>query len=89
MGAPRTLTEYIETIREGFVCARCGKYVGCLAASEYVPPPYPVAVEDTPADDEARSLVTFAHPQRDGLCISAQEWARGEDEDEDDEVDDD
>jgi hypothetical protein len=102
MGAPRTLTEYIETIREGFVCARCGKYVGCLAASEYVPPPYPVAVEDTPADDEARSLVTFewhmlgllrqgkftlAHPQRDGLCISAQEWARGEDED--DEVDDD
>jgi hypothetical protein len=98
MGAtPTTLRDYIETIREAFVCARCGRYVGSLAASEYVPPPYPVAVEDVPEDDEVRSLVTFewhmlgllrqgrftlTHPQKGGVCVSAAEWARDGDEDE-------
>jgi hypothetical protein len=92
---PRTLAEYIEAIREAFVCSRCGRYVGSLAASEYVPPPYPVGVEDVPADDELRSLVTFewhmlgllrqnrftlTHPHKDGQCVSAAEWARDEED---------
>jgi len=98
---PRNMAEYIETIRAGLVCERCGRYVGSLAATRYQPPLYPVAFEDIPADDEARSLIQFEwhllgmmrqgrfvirHPEKDGQCVSMQEWAAAdEDEDEDDE----
>jgi hypothetical protein len=94
------MAEYIERIRAGLVCDRCGRYVGSLAATRYQPPPYPVAFEDISADDEAHSLVQFEwhilgmmrqgrfvirHPEKDGVCVSMEEWAREEDEDEDDE----
>ena len=97
--APRTMAEYVETIRAGLVCERCGRYVGSLAPTRYLPPLYPVAFEDIPADDEARSLIQFEwhllgmmrqggfvirHPERDGVCVSPEEWARGEEDDDED-----
>lgn len=99
---PRTLREYIETIRDGLVCERCGRYVGSLAADSYLPPLYPVAVEESPSDDEARALVAFEwhmlgmlrqgkfvlrHPSRDGACVPVEEWQRDGEEEEDDEED--
>jgi|CXWL01.1.fsa_nt_gi hypothetical protein len=92
------MADYIEAIRAGFVCGRCGRYVGALSATQYLPPIYPIAFEDIPADDEARSLVQFEwhmlgmlrsgkfvlrHPERDGICVSMHEWARSEESDED------
>ena len=83
--------EFIETIRAGLVCERCGRYIGSLAADSYLPPLYPVAVEDTPPDDEVRALVAFEwhllgmlrqgkfvirHPEREGACVSVEDWAR-------------
>jgi hypothetical protein len=92
------MAEYIEAIRAGFVCDRCGKYVGALSPSRYVPPAYPIAFEDLDPEDEARALVEFEwhmlgmlrrgkfvlrHPERDGQCVSVSDWAREEDDDED------
>ena len=97
---PRTMAEYIEAIRAGLVCERCGRYVGSLAPTRYLPPLFPVAFEDIPADDEARSLIQFEwhllgmmrqgkfvihHPEKDGQCVSVREWAES-DEDEEREV---
>ena len=100
---PRSMAAYIEAIRAGFVCDRCGRYVGTLSETQYLPPIYPIAFEDIPADDEARSLVQFEwhmlgmlrqgkfvlrHPERDGVCVAMHEWARSEEgDDEDDEGD--
>ncbi len=97
--SPQTLAEYIEAIRAGLVCERCGKYVGTLSETQYLPPLYPVAFVDIPADDEARSLVQFEwhllgmlrqekfvirHPERDGVCVSVRDWAEDEEEEEED-----
>jgi hypothetical protein len=100
---PRTLSEYIERIRAGLVCARCGRYIGGLNAERYLPPPYPVALDKIGADDEAAALVgfewhmlnrlregnfTLRHPERDGHCVSFREWiAADTNEDEDDDED--
>jgi hypothetical protein len=88
--------ELIETLRRGLVCDRCGRYVGSLARGHYMPAAYPVAVEDEDGD-EAQALVAFEwhmlgllhqgrftirHPERDGVCISAREWAELRSEDE-------
>jgi hypothetical protein len=94
---PRTLREHIDVIREGMVCERCGRYIGSLAPDSYLPPAYPVAVEDSSPEDEVRALVAFEwhllgmmrqgkfvirHPERDGVCVSIEEWGRDEEEDE-------
>lgn len=94
--APRSLAEYIETIRDGLVCNRCGRYVGSLTTNRFIPPLYPIAFEDVPPDDEARSLVSFEwhllgmlrqgkfvirHPEREGACISIEQWAAEEEDD--------
>jgi hypothetical protein len=96
---PRTLSEFIEALREGLVCDQCGKYVGSLAKKRYLPPPYPVAL-DRVSDDEVQALIgfewhmldrlrsgnfTIRHPQRDGECITFREWLATGDEDEDEE----
>lgn len=97
---PTTLTDYIETIRAGYVCSRCHRYVGSLANSEYVPPPYPVHVDGLSEQDEVQALVRFewhmlgllnqrkftlAHPERDGVCVPIAEWSREDPEDEESE----
>lgn len=94
---PGTLAEFIEAIRAGLVCARCGRYVGSLGAGRYLPPPYPVSLDKIGADDEVAALVgfewhmlnlvrdgrfTIAHPERDGKCVSLREWAAEEDDEE-------
>jgi len=99
VSTPRTLSDYIDAIREAFVCDRCGRYVGSLAPERYLPPLYPITAAGLPEDDEARTLVTFEwhmlgmlrqgkfalrHPERDGVCITARQWAEDEDEDDDD-----
>ena len=97
--APQTLSEFIDALREGLVCDRCGKYVGSLAKKRYLPPPYPVALDRITDHDEVEALIAFEwhmldrlrqgnftirHPQRDGHCITFREWlASDEDEDED------
>lgn len=93
--------EFITAIREGLVCARCGRYVGSLAAKTYLPPPYPVALDRIGADDEVAALVgfewhmlgrkrqgnfTIAHPERDGTCVSVREWLASSDEAEEDDA---
>lgn len=93
---PRTLAEFIDTIRERLVCARCNKYIGGLARKHFLRAPYPVALDKISADDEVEALVGFewhmvnllrqgkfviSHPERDGECITFREWAAGEDED--------
>lgn len=93
---PASLSEFIDAIRGGLVCARCGRYVGSLAERRYLPPPYPVALDKIASDDEAATLVgfewymlnrlregnfTIRHPQGRGRCISIKEWAEDGDED--------
>ena len=98
---PQTVSEFIEAIRTGFVCDKCGRYIGSLGATKYLPPPYPVALDKIPVDDEVAALVGFEwhmlqrlrdgnftvrHPQLDGRCSSLREWAQAQAED--DEADD-
>lgn len=98
--SPRTVGEFIDAIRAEYVCGRCGKYIGSLAQTRYLPPPYPVALDKIAADDEVAALVgfewhmlgrmregnfTIRHPERDGKCVSLREWAAyDDDEDEGD-----
>ena len=100
---PQKLSEFIDAIRGGLVCERCGKYVGGLAKRRFRPAPYPVALGQIGADDEAEALIGFEwhmvgllrqgkfvlrHPERDGRCVTFQEWVADdgdEDEDEDEE----
>lgn len=98
---PRTLADFIEAVRAGLTCDRCGKYVGAIAQTRFRPAPYRVALDKIGADDEAEALIGFEwhmvsllrqdkfvirHPQLDGHCVSFREWA--DDEDEDDEASD-
>lgn len=100
--SPQSMSEFIEAIRSGLVCGRCGRYVGSLAREHYLPPPYPVALAEIPAQDEVAALVgfewhmlnlmrkgnfTIRHSERDGQCVSVREWARSESRDDDGEVD--
>jgi hypothetical protein len=93
---PQTIAEFIEAIRAGLVCDRCGRYIGSLGTSRYLPPPYPVALDKIGADDEVAALIgfewhmvgllragkfTIRHPEREGRCVSMREWARYDDED--------
>lgn len=104
MAHPRTLAGLIEEARKGLTCDRCGRYVGSLAGRTYLPPAYPVAVSKERLDDEVGALVTFElhmidrmkrgnfvirHPEKDGRCVSIQEWLADDDADdeEDDEAD--
>lgn len=97
---PKTLAEYIDEIRKGLVCDRCGRYVGSLAAKRYLPAPYPVAL-DRIQDAEAEALIAYEwhmlgrlrqgnfvirHPEIDGKCVSYREWLAAEDEEEDTEA---
>lgn len=97
---PGTLAEFIEAIRGGLVCDRCGRYVGSLAPSRYLPAPYPVALGKIGADDEVAALVgfewymlgllhegafTIRHPQRRGACVSVREWYADDDGESEDE----
>jgi hypothetical protein len=96
MTGPRTLADLIEEARNGLVCDRCGRYVGSLADKSYLPAAYPVAVSRERLDDEVGALVTFElhmidrmrrgnftirHPQKDGRCVSIQEWLADEESD--------
>jgi len=98
---PKTLAEFIDAIRAGLVCDRCGKYVGGLAQRRFRPAPYPVALDRVGVDDEAEVLIGFEwhmmnllrqgkfvirHPQRDGSCTTFREWMAGDDEDEGDDA---
>jgi hypothetical protein len=98
---PTSLPEYIDTVRQELICARCGRYVGSLAPRSYLPPPYPVAVGQLAGEDEAEALIGFEwymvgilregkavirHPERNGRCISYREWIASDDEDEDPEA---
>jgi hypothetical protein len=93
---PKTLAEFIDAIRAELVCARCGRYIGSLAASRFLPAPYPVALDKIGADDEVAALVgfewhmvqrlrdgnfTIAHPEIDGRCVSMREWLAHDDSD--------
>lgn len=97
-GQPQTITEFIEAIRAAFVCAVCGRYVGSLGMQKYLPPPYPVALDKIPPDDEVAALAgfewymlrrlregnfTLRHPQLDGRCSSLREWAEAHADDDD------
>jgi hypothetical protein len=94
---PQTLSEFIDALREGLVCDRCGKYVGSLAKRRYLPPPYPVAIDRIGDQDEAEALIAFEwhmldrlrrgnftirHPQRDGQCITFRDWLVSDDDEE-------
>lgn len=99
---PNTLAEFIDAIRAGLVCDRCGKYVGGLAERRFRPAPYPVALDKVGVDDEVEALIGFEwymvsllrqgkfvirHPQRDGRCITFREWAAEDDDHEGDHED--
>ncbi len=86
---PTTIPEFIEAIRSGLVCVRCGRYIGSLGATTYLPPPYPVALDKITPDDEVSALVgfewhmlgrlrdgnfTIRHPEIDGRCVTMREW---------------
>lgn len=101
--SPTTLAEFIDAIRAGLTCARCGRYVGSLAARRYLPPPFPIALDKIPTADEVAALIgfewhmlgrmrdgnfTIMHPERDGRCVSMREWMASDDDDEFDEADD-
>ena len=104
-GQPKTLAEFIDAVREGLTCDRCGKYVGAIARKRFRPAPYPVALDKIGADDEAEALIGFEwymvsllrqskfvirHPQLDDHCVTFREWAEDDDDDDgDEEVDDD
>ena len=103
-GKPRTLAEFIDAVREGLTCDRCGKYVGAIARKRFRPAPYPVALDKISADDEAEALIGFEwymvgllrqskfvirHPQLDDHCVTFREWAADEDDEADEEVDED
>lgn len=92
---PSTLAEFIEAIRAGLVCVRCGRYIGSLGTGRYLPPPYPVALDKIDANGEVAALVgfewhmlnlvrdgrfTIGHPERDGKCISLREWTADDDD---------
>lgn len=98
MEPPQTIGQYIDAIREGLVCDRCGKYVGSLAARRFLPAPYPVALAKLGPDAEAEALIGYEwhlvqeirsgkyvirHPERDGQCVSFREWVASDDEDDD------
>ncbi len=85
---PKTLAQFIDAIRVGLVCDRCGQYVGGLAQKRFLPAPYPVALDKIGAEDQAEALIGFEwhmvsllrqgrfvirHPQRDGQCVSFHE----------------
>ncbi len=87
--APRTLRDLVLEVRDRLVCDRCLKYIGSLAATRYLPAPYPVALGRIGPDDEAAALVGFElhmaslvsdgkfalrHPQSKGRCVSVREW---------------
>lgn len=95
MTQPRTVGDLIEEARQGLICDRCKRYVGSLAETTYLPPAYPVAVAKDKLDDEVGALLTFElhmierqrrgnftirHPQKDGRCVSIQEWLADDDE---------
>jgi hypothetical protein len=98
---PQSINEFIEAIRAGFVCDKCGRYVGSLGTQKYLPPPYPVALDKVSANNEVATLVgfewhmlqrlrdgnfTLRHVQLDGRCSSLREWSAAHPEgDEDDE----
>jgi hypothetical protein len=97
MSQPRTVGDLIDEARNGLTCDRCGRYVGSLAERTYLPPAYPVAVSKDRLDDEVGALVTFElhmidrmrrgnfvirHPQKDGRCVTIEEWLADDDEDE-------
>jgi hypothetical protein len=102
-GQPRTLAEFIDAVREGLTCDRCGKYVGAIDRKRFRPAPYPVALDKIGADDEAEALIGFEwymvnrlrqakfvirHPQLNDRCVTFREWAAdGDDEVDDDETD--
>ena len=101
---PTTLAEFIEAIRAGLVCVRCGRYIGSLGAKKYLPPPYPVALDKISSDDEVAALVgfewhmlgrlregnfTIRHPEVDGRCVTMREWSAHEHGDDEDEGEDD
>lgn len=94
---PKSIADFIEEIRTGLVCERCGRYVGSLAKSRYLPPPYPVALDRMGTEQEVEALIGFEwhmlslmregrfvirHPEREGRCVSIQEWAEHQEEDE-------
>lgn len=93
---PATLSEFVQEIREGLTCDRCGKYVGTLAKRRYLPPRYPVALDRFSPEEEVEALVGFEwhmlglvrqgnfvirHAQKDGRCLSYREWADSRGED--------
>jgi hypothetical protein len=98
---PSTIPELIAAIRDGLVCERCGRYIGSLGEKNYVPPPYPIALDRISDEDEVAALVgyewhmvgrlrdrnfTLRHPEIEGRCVSMREWLeRDDDVDEDDE----
>lgn len=86
---PKTLTEFIDAVRAGLVCDRCGTYVGSLAQKRYLPPPYPIALDKIGSDAEVEALIgferhmvdllrkgnfTIRHAQKEGRCVSVREW---------------
>jgi hypothetical protein len=102
MTQPRTVGDLIDEVRRGLICDRCRRYVGSLAEKTYLPPTYPVAVSKDRPDDAVGSLLTFElhmlerqrggnftirHPQKDGRCVSIQEWLADDEEDDDQDVD--
>jgi hypothetical protein len=89
MDQPQSGAEYITAIRAKLVCDRCGRYVGSLAESRYLPPPYPIAVGAIGPDDEVAAQIRFEwhmvgrlsegafairHPQSRDRCVSVREW---------------
>jgi hypothetical protein len=99
---PRTLSEFIDAVRAGLVCDRCGKYIGGLAKKHFLPAPYPVALGKIGPDDEAEALMgfewhmvgllregkfTLRHPQLEGRCVSFREWIGRDGSDDDDDDD--
>ncbi len=87
----------VATVRNGLVCGRCGRYVGNLSDTQYLPPIYPIAMRGE-GDDEGRALLEFewhllgmlrqgnfslVHPEQDGVCVSLDEWAESDDIDTD------
>ena len=98
---PSTIPEFIDAIRSGLVCERCGRYIGSLGATTYLPPPYAVALDKIASDDEVSALVgfewhmlgrlrdgnfTIRHPEIDGACVTMREWLARQDDDDDDEA---